>query len=349
MNIFENRIIQITLMPVSLVYGLIIRCRNFFYDYGLFSTKKISGCKIICVGNISVGGTGKTPVVKFLAGYLNQRGFNVAILSRGYGRKSKGTVVVSDGKNTLANLEDSGDEPLLLANQLKTIPVIVEADRVKGAQFILKQFVSDVILLDDAYQHRRIFRDINIVLIDASRGFGRNYLLPSGFLREPVSSLKRADLVLFTRVDSTENIEQLQKITRQNTSCPQVTSSHVPAMLIRMTNNQKFDLAFLKDKKVLLFSGIANQTSFQQVVKKLGATVVFHEEFPDHFFYTPKDIKNIITRFRSTNCDLILTTEKDYYRLVSLVSDYDFFYYLTIEISIINGFDNLAEKLASIF
>ena len=349
MNIFENRVIQIILMPVSFAYGLIVRVRNFCYDNGLFSIKKIDGCKVISIGNISVGGTGKTPVVKFLADYLKQKDLKVVVLSRGYGRKSKGTVVVSDGKKILTNFEDAGDEPLLLAHQLKKVPVIVEADRFKGAQFIFRQFAPDVILLDDAYQHRRIFRDINIVLIDASRGFGRNYLLPSGFLREPVSVLKRADLAWFTRIDSAENFDQLQKPTRQYARCPQVTSSHVPATLIRMNSNKKYDLDFLKDKKVMLFSGIANQASFNQVVKKLGATVAFHKEYPDHFFYTINDIKNIITWFKSINGDLILTTEKDYYRLGNLVSEYNQFYYLTIDINIINGFDNLTKILASIF
>jgi tetraacyldisaccharide 4'-kinase len=349
MNIFENRFIQIILMPVSLVYGLIIRFRNFCYDNSLFSIKKIDECKIISVGNISVGGTGKTPVVKFIAEYLLKKGLKVVVLSRGFGRRSKGTVIVSNGKKILTDFENAGDEPLLLANQLKKVPVVVEADRFKGAQFIIEQFAPDVILLDDAYQHRRIFRDINIALIDASRGFGSNFLLPSGFLREPVSSLKRADLAWFTRVDLANNLEQLQKTTRQNTTCPQATSSHVPASLIRMMGDNKYDLDFLKDKKVMLFSGIANHASFQQVVKNLAAIITYHIEYPDHFSYTTNDIKNIIARFKSTNSALILTTEKDYYRLVNLDSEFNHFFYLTIDINIINGFDNLVEILASVF
>jgi len=349
MNIFENRIIQTILTPVSFIYGLIIQLRNFCYDRGLFSTRKIDGCKVISVGNISVGGTGKTPVVKFIAQFFEKKNVKVVVLSRGYGRKSKGTVVVSDGKKVSTNLDDSGDEPLQIANQLKSVPVVVEADRVKGAEFIMKQFAPGVILLDDAFQHRRIFRDLNIALVDASRGFGNNSLLPSGFLREPVSSLKRADLVLFTRVDSAINLKQLQNITRENTNCPQVTSSHVPAALILFKNNQKLDLTYLKGKKVILFSGIANHASFQRIVKELGATVLFHKEFPDHFFYTEKDIQNIISRLNSINGDLILTTEKDYYRLADLDVDLSLFFYLTIEISIRDGFDYLTEKLESIF
>ena len=144
MNILENKIIQTMLLPISIVYGFIIYIRNVCYDSGIFSIKKIDSCKIISVGNISVGGTGKTPVVKFLADYLYRNDVKVAILSRGYGRKSRGTVIVSDGKKILANITESGDEPLLLAKQLRKIPVIVEADRYKGALLITKKFTPDV-------------------------------------------------------------------------------------------------------------------------------------------------------------------------------------------------------------
>lgn len=349
MNIFENSVLQILFMPLSFIYGLIIRLRNFCYDNGLFAINIIDGCKIIGVGNISVGGTGKTPVVKFIADYLVKKNLKVVVLSRGYGRESKGTVIVSDGNKILTDFETAGDEPLLLANQLKKVPVIVEADRVKGARFIVDKFAPDVILLDDAYQHRKIFRDLNIVLIDASRGFGNNKLLPSGFLREPISNLKRADLVWLTRVDSTENLNHLQTTILKYSKSPQVTSAHVPTALIQMKNNKSYDLSFLKDKKIVLFSGIANQASFYKVVKNLGAVVTFEKEFSDHYHYSTKDLKRIITLFTSTNSDLILTTEKDYYRIASQVSYLEHFYYLTVEINIIDGYETLNHNLTSLF
>jgi len=192
MNIFNNKFYQFLLYPFSLIFKLITWIRNRLYDKNIFRSLKANQCKIISVGNISVGGTGKTPVIRFLADYLKEMGFKVAILSRGYRRKSKGTIIVSDGNETLANLQQAGDEPYLLARQLDSIPVIVEADRYKGARFIQDNFQPDVILLDDAFQHRRLHRDLDIVLVDASVGFGRGFLLPAGFLREPISSLKRA-------------------------------------------------------------------------------------------------------------------------------------------------------------
>ncbi len=347
MNIFENKIIQIIFFPISIVYGFTIRIRNFCYDSGIFSIKKIDTCKILSVGNISVGGTGKTPVVKFLADLLHRSGVKVAILSRGYGRKSKGTVIVSNGKEILANIDDSGDEPLLLAKQLRSIPVVVEADRYKGALLIAKKFSPDVILLDDAYQHRRIFRDLNIAIIDASQGFGNGYLLPAGFLREPITSLKRADLIWYTRIDQEKDFVRLQKIVHKVTTVPKITSSYAPVKLIQMNTKEQFNLPFLRSKNVLLVSGIANHTSFENTVIEMGADVVHHLKFSDHHHYRVNDIKKIISTFHSINAEIILTTEKDYYRLAELVQNLTDFFYLEIEIKIEAGYETLVNKLSA--
>jgi len=346
MNIFENKIIQKLLLPLTIIYGGIIRIRNFCYDTGIFAVEKISNCKVISIGNISVGGTGKTPIAKFLADYLNKNGLKVVILSRGYGRKSKGTVVVSNENKILANIDDSGDEPLLLAKRLPHIPVVVEADRYKGATFIKKYFTPDIILLDDAYQHRRIFRDLNIAIIDASRGFGNGYLLPSGFLREPIKSLKRADLIWYSRIDQAKEFEQLQKIVHKFISVPEIISQHAPVKLIQMNTKKQFNLSLLENKNVLLVSGIAHHSSFEHTIVKLGARVISHKKFSDHHQFSSSDTKDIITEFQSKNIEIIVTTEKDYYRLAHLLSHLTNIYYLEIEIKIKSGYDNLLNKLS---
>jgi len=172
--------------------------------------------------------------------------------------------------------------------------------------------------------------------------------LPSGFLREPVSSLKRANLIWFTRVDFAPDLEQLQKMIDTIISCSQVKSVHSPTKLIQVNTKREYDLSFLKEKKVLLFSGIANHAYFKQTVKNLGAIVVFDKEFKDHFFYSRKDMKNIFAHYESASTELILTTEKDYYRLVNLCLDFNELYYLTIEISIKNDYDIFVNKMAAI-
>ncbi len=345
MNIFENRFYQFLLFPLSIIYGIIIWVRNKLYDIKIFRSLKIDNCKLISVGNISIGGTGKTPVIKFLAIYLSQMGFKVAILSRGYRRSSKDTVIVSDGKQILVGLENAGDEPLLLAQQLKNIPIVVESDRNKGALIIQEKFQSDIILLDDAYQHRRLHRDFDIVLVDASVGFGRGLLLPAGFLREPIKNLKRADLIWFTRIDQSKNLENLISQVRGYSSSPMIKSKHCAIEIIHTNTGNRYQLSYLNQKKVLLFSGIANPTSFEKMVTALGGKVVFHLKFSDHYQYKQTDINRVINRARDINADLILTTEKDFVRIMNLIENITNIFYLTIEIRIGNHLDVLKHEL----
>ncbi|MDZ7330458.1 MAG: tetraacyldisaccharide 4'-kinase [candidate division KSB1 bacterium] len=332
MNIFKYRGWQRGLLPLSLLYGLVIWIRNRLYDKEILRSIKIENCQIISVGNISVGGTGKTPVISFLAKYLAKRGFKVAVLSRGYGRKSQGTIVVSDGKNLMTDVKQGGDEPYLLARQLPTIPVVVEADRVKGAEFIQQNFHPDFILLDDGFQHRRLKRNLDIVLIDASVGFGSGYLLPAGFLREPISSLSRADLIWLSRVDQAKNLEKLIQQIRNHSQSPIITSIHQPAAIVKSSADQQFEASAIREKRVLLFSGIANPLSFERTVQSLGGVIVHHKCYKDHYQFTISDIDSIMQLSEQLDIDLILTTEKDFVRLLPILNPNQQFFYLTIEI-----------------
>jgi len=346
MNIFENKFYQLLLFPFSIIYGIIIWIRNKLYDKSIFRSLKIADCKLISVGNISVGGTGKTPVIKFLAIYLNRRGFKVAILSRGYRRSSQGTVIVSDGKEILAAVEDAGDEPYLLAQQLKNIPVVVEADRYKGALTIQEKFYPDIILLDDAFQHRRLQRDLDIVLVDASVGLDRKLLLPAGFLREPLNSLKRADLIWLTRVDQAKNLKKIIDKVQRYSSSPVIASEHRATEVLQVNTDNRYELSFLNQKRILLFSGIANPGAFEKTVIALGGKVVHHQVFPDHYQYSQSDIAQIIARGNKVNARSILTTEKDFVRIENLIHDVTNIYYLTIEIHIGNYIHILEHALS---
>jgi tetraacyldisaccharide 4'-kinase len=201
MHILTNKLWQILLSPFSIVYGFIITLRNLLYDCKILPAYRIQGCPVICVGNITVGGTGKTPAVEYLADYLRRNDKKVAILSRGYGRKSAGTILVSDGEEIRTTPEISGDEPYLLATNLKEVIVVVESDRVAGAAYIKNNFHPDVIILDDGFQHRRLYRDADIVLYDCSTPLGLPLTLPGGKLREPLWNLNRADMIWLSRTD----------------------------------------------------------------------------------------------------------------------------------------------------
>ncbi len=348
MNIFENKIYQLLMSPLAIIYGTIIWIRNQFYDKQLFRSLKIENCKIISVGNITVGGTGKTPVIKYLAILLTNMGFKVAILSRGYGRKTRGTIIVSNGNQILANVAQAGDEPYLLACELKNIPIVVEIDRYKGALFIQKKFKPQVILLDDGFQHRKLDRDIDIVLIDASTGFGHNFFLPAGLLRESITSLKRADLIWLTRVDQATNFSDLLKQVNRVSTSPIITSNHQPAKLIHANTGKKISFSCMSQKRVLLFSGIANPKSFERTVTNLGAIVVNHLKFPDHHRYQRSDIDHIRNKAKKIRADMIMTTEKDFVRITDSISGSLNIYYLIIEIRISDHFEQLKDQLTCV-
>ena len=349
MTILNHRFLQYLLFPFSLIYGLVVWVRNICYDHQIFQCFKVEKCKVISVGNISVGGTGKTPVIKFLALHLKEKGVKITVLSRGYGRKTKGTIVVSDGNKIICDSNESGDEPLLLARQLSGIPVVVEADRYKGARFILEQFRPDVILLDDGFQHRRLFRDFNIALVDASVGFGREFLLPAGFLREPVKSLKRADLIWLTRTDQASDLQSLIRRIRKVSDKEIVESVHEADGLFLAGTGEVQPLKFIRNKNVLLFSGIANADSFKRTVKNFGPGMVQHIRYSDHFEYKKQDIDRIVQKSNEIGAELIITTEKDYVKLADFIEYCTDLFYLTINIKITGGTSLSKTKMSDLF
>ncbi|MFZ5517006.1 MAG: tetraacyldisaccharide 4'-kinase [Candidatus Zhuqueibacterota bacterium] len=337
MTIFHHKFFQYALYPFSLVYGLVVWLRNRCYDLGLFKTYRVEQCTVISVGNISVGGTGKTPVIQLLASLIKQRKKKVAVLSRGYGRQSKGTRIVSDGNKILGNARDCGDEPVLLAQRLEGVPVVVEGDRYKGAQFIVEQFSPDVILLDDAFQHRRLHRDFDIALVDARVGFGGEFLLPAGFLREPVSSLKRADLIWLTRTDQSGELTSIIGRIETVTKVAKIESVHEATALVSCSTGEALSLSQLLNKRVLLFSGIGHPDSFELTVAGFKPNLVGHVRFSDHHRYRRSDIDMIVKMGETSEADFIVTTEKDFVKIVDWVQEYPMLYFVAISIKITGG------------
>jgi tetraacyldisaccharide 4'-kinase len=254
-----------------------------------------------------VGGTGKTPTAVMLAGMLKDRGWKPAVLSRGYGSGKTGhTGVVSNGREILMGPIEAGDEPVLIAQKLPDVPVIVGADRFRAGRLAVDRFGSDVLILDDGFQHRRLARDIDIVLLDGERPFGNGFLLPRGGIREPHRALRRADALILTSGEGTGNIplEEIPPI-------PVFESRRRPVDLVRGREDDNFHLDDLKGEKICAFSGIANPDGFRKMLEPLCGEVVSFLPLPDHHRYTVEDVAYIKKVCRDSGADLMVTTEKD--------------------------------------
>jgi tetraacyldisaccharide 4'-kinase len=319
---------------LSFFYLIIINVRNWLYDHKVLKDVRLS-CPVISVGNITVGGTGKTPCVVMLAQMLQRNGFKPAVISRGYGGQSVNPVnIVSDGNKILMNSETAGDEPLLMANALKGVPVITGPKRIITGQTAVDQFGANVIICDDAMQHRQIFRDINLVLLD-SMGFKGNYhVLPRGKLREPAKEIRRADAVLLTRTDEGGNRDKKIDDLINIAQIPVFRSIHQPQDIISPDENIKKPISELKGQRVCAFCGIANPKSFEQTLQVAGAKILSFNIFPDHHCYSEKEMDSLRDGFIKCSADYLLTTEKDAMRLKNYVEFLKIIFILRIKMQI---------------
>jgi len=295
------------LFPLAMFYWGLVYWRSLFYKYGFFVSRRLP-CSVISIGNITVGGTGKTPTVIFLAEYLKGKGKRVAVLSRGYGRATKGTLMVSDGNGPNVSWEESGDEPFLMAKKLNQIPVVVDEDRFRGGMFIMQKFNPDIILLDDAFQHRAIERDLDLVLVNSGDKSFDHKLLPYGLLREPWMNINRGDAVILTKTNLKKPKPFL--IRKIKESRLPILHSTTHASLSTLSPEKPDSI---KKKKVFIVSAIGDSSGFIQTVKNLGCDIVGEKIFPDHFKYSQSDWKN--TESLSAQVDYIITTEKDWVKI----------------------------------
>ncbi len=326
-----ERILLFPLYLLSLPYGGGVRTRSFFYSHGLLRIKTLP-CPVISIGNITVGGTGKTPLVMALAKGLGDKGNPIAILSRGYKGTKTSEPIVSDGKTIFLSPEESGDEPFLMAKACQGIPVLIGKDRFVNGRIALQRFGVKGLLLDDGFQHLPLYRDINILLIDSRIGFGDHTLLPRGILREPLSHLRRAHLFLLTKVEDLETCQPLErKIHEIHPSSPVFHSHYEPVSLVGPQEEQE-ELYSLKGKKILALSGIANSNYFSSMLRKCGMKIVKEATFPDHHLYTTKDLSSIEEKSKRVDC--IVTTAKDMVKLKKLNIDHLPIRALRIEVKI---------------
>jgi tetraacyldisaccharide 4'-kinase len=317
------------LYTISLLYGAGQRLRQLGYRKKIIPARKLP-CRVICVGNLAVGGTGKTPMTMYVAEKIKRFGYQPAIVSRGYrGEAQNRGGVVSDGRSLFMGPEQAGDEPYLIAARLKDVPVIVGKDRFAAGMLALNKFQPDVLVLDDGFQHLRLKRDVDLVLLDHLHSFGNMHLLPRGILREPISALARATACIFTRYRADgagSAASSIERIKKHSPQLPVFKSTYVPycytirsgaqISIAENTDCSSPEAAKrLNGEKTFGFSGIARNQDFQDTVKNIGFKIAGFIEFADHHRYTAHDINHILAAAEKANVRCLITTEKDLVRI----------------------------------
>jgi tetraacyldisaccharide 4'-kinase len=275
-------------------------------------------CRVISIGNLTLGGTGKTPVVELVANLLRQEGMRACVLSRGYGGRSRSALtMVSDGQHCLVPPEVAGDEPVLLAEHLVDLPVVVGKDRYAAGMLAIERFGVEVIVLDDGFQHVQLARDLNVLLLDAVRPFGNGRLFPRGDLRERPTGMTRADVIVFTGWD-TGAVMPRTALKCVQPALPLFYSQHEPIDLRVLADGHLLSVASLKGQRVLAFCGIGTPDHFRQTLQRLEAEIAAFVVFPDHHPYTRQEIERLFQVAEQLRAEILVTTEKDGVRLRGL-------------------------------
>jgi len=301
------------LLPLSWLYGAGTFIRNKAFDLGILTTSRAS-VPVIAVGNMTAGGTGKTPFVEYLVRLLLQRGRAVAVVSRGYGRTTRGVVVVSDGHRLLAAAHEGGDEPLQMAKKFPAIRVVVGERRLDAARKAAGDLGADVIVLDDAYQHRYLHRDLNILVLEASRDIRREPMLPAGMRREQLAGVSRAHCVAWSGVSHGSSLASLSADIASWYRGPAIAYRFIAEAVCRAADDSPVPHQ-RHGSRLLAFSGIGNHRRFVEGLCGEGWSVAADIEFPDHHWYGGGDVQRILREFRDTHADFLMTTEKDAVRL----------------------------------
>ncbi|HEY4300186.1 MAG TPA: tetraacyldisaccharide 4'-kinase [Candidatus Didemnitutus sp.] len=351
------------LQVCSYLFNGIVQLRWWLYRKRILRDHPL-GCLVVVVGNLTVGGTGKTPVVEKFARALRDRGRKVAILSRGYKSKAppfwkKGWYrfmhteeepprVVSDGEKVLLDSEVAGDEPFMLARNLPGVVVLVDKNRVKAGAFAIRRFGCDTLVLDDGFQYLPLKGRLNLLLVDKTNPFGNGFTLPRGILREPVKHLKRASYVFLTKSNGHRDEELEAVIKRFNPTAEIIECAHRAQFLQRVGRDERRSLADMKGRKIAAFSGIATPESFERFLNETGAHLVHVERFLDHYRFTAEDLAELYAAARKHGAEFVVTTEKDAVRIAETMPQPMPLYYLRLEIEILRGADDFEDAVGKI-
>jgi tetraacyldisaccharide 4'-kinase len=354
------------LLILSRAYRQAAQFRHWIYDKRIFRHRAL-GCLVVSIGNLTCGGTGKTPVVEVFARTLSQKGRRVAVLSRGYRSKDRPLLqkcrelfrskrhevpprIVSDGRNLLLNSAMAGDEPYMLAANLKDVIVLVDKDRVKAGLYAISEFEADTLILDDGFQYLDLKPRLNIVLVDATRPFHNHHVLPRGLLREPIKNIRRADYIFLTKSNGGRHLRHLKAfIRRHNRRAEIIECCHKPLYLEDVyAKGERLPLAHLQGRRIAALSGIACPESFEDFLLQQGAEIVCHERFADHHRYRQQEIIDFINHAKTAGAELVVTTEKDAVRMPRLDRRDVPMCFMRVEIDILSGQESFDQCISRI-
>jgi tetraacyldisaccharide 4'-kinase len=361
---FRAAILRGILYVLSFIYERLVQCRLYLYRKRIFRERTL-GCLVISIGNLTVGGTGKTPIVEKFARALQAGGRRVAILSRGYksvprpkrswldrllNRDVDPPRIVSDGKSLLLDSLTAGDEPYMLAHNLKDVIVLVDKDRVKSGIFAIDKWKVDTLLLDDGLQYLHLKHRLDMVLVDRQAPFGNEFLLPRGTLRESPRNLRRASYIFITKNTGEPNDALVARIRRYNRTAEIIECAHKPLHLQDILTGERLSLERLRDTYIGSVCGIAAPESFEDGLRRLGAHVDLAKRYIDHHRYTTAELQSFINRCIRRDLEMIVTTEKDAVRMPRLPETAAKvpIYFLRVEIEILSGHESWEHCVARI-
>ena len=355
------RLFGLFLRPFSLLFSGIVRARLFLYSNRILFRDKPLDCLVVVVGNLTVGGTGKTPVVERFAKELIKKNRKVAILSRGYKSKSESPPrnlsnwfglkdlnepkVVSDGENVFLDSVEAGDEPFMLAKNLPGVVVISDKNRVKAGKFAIKNYGVDTIILDDGFQYLHLKGQLNLLLVDQTNPFGNRCLLPRGILREPVRHLKRASYVFFTKSEIEPDLELLQTVRKYNKSAEIIRCVHKPRYFQEVNGVKRESISYLHELYVGVFCGIASPRGFEDLINRMSGEIRFRQRFLDHHRYSAEELDRMFQQAKNAGADVMVTTEKDAVRIPSTYKPVIPLFFVRMEIEIVEGFEDFEEAV----
>ncbi len=362
----KDRLVIGALFIGSRFYRMAIQFRIWMYDKRIIRNRSI-GCLVVSIGNVSCGGTGKTPVVEIFAKTLSQAGRKVAVLSRGYRSKERSIVtklkqkfgsnkhkvppkIVSDGKSLLLDSAYAGDEPYMLASNLKDVVVLVDKDRVGAGLYAIDEFETDTLILDDGFQYLRLKPHINIVLVDSTTPFGNHHVLPRGILREPIKNIRRADYIFLTKSNGGNHLRHLKTfLRRHNRRAEIIECCHKPQYLEDVySKGERQPLQDLKGKKIAAICAIACPESFYDFLRHFDSELVLTRHFADHHRFSQQEVIDFINDAKEAGAEMIVTTEKDAVRLPRLDRRDIPVCFMRVEIDILSGQESFDQCITRI-
>lgn len=352
------------LKQLSYIYRSVVQLRLFLYSRGIFRHQAL-GCQVISVGNLTVGGTGKTPVVEVFARELQREGRRVAILSRGYKKKEPGALkkiadrltfaehrrpprVVSDGKKLLLDSAMSGDEPYMLASNLPDVAVLVDKNRVKSGRYAINKLGCDTLILDDGFQYLSLRHRQEIVLVDRTNPFGNRHVLPRGILREPIKNIAKASFVFLTKSDAKNSAELKKEIRSLNPRAEIIECRHCARYLQNVVSKEREELDYLSGLNIVVLSGIAAPYGFESELEERGARILERYRFVDHHRYSQQELLDIINTAERLRAQAIVTTEKDAVRFPKLDRCDVPVYFLRVDIEILSGEEDFRDCISRV-